>query len=95
MDLDDAIRSIDRIKTDESFARRVYGSITNTKWSHPEYGDDFGYTFRGAGALIAEMRGNTDTYGYMEFYCSSPEGVIDPEFAEIMRAHGWEGRQYD
>jgi hypothetical protein len=95
--INEVIRGINRIKTDEAFAQRVYASLCNTQWKHDDESDDQwdGCTWRSAGAFVAEIRGNHAAYNYMDFYCSGNEGVIDPEFAEILSEHGWKGRPYE
>jgi hypothetical protein len=77
----------DRCRADEEFARRLWGSLANVEWQNGEVG--FGHTFRSAGAQIAEMRGNHEQYNYMEFYCSVPDGVVDPDVAEAFATRGW------
>jgi hypothetical protein len=64
---------------------RLYGSITNQDWKH-ENGDTAGYSFRAAGDLISSIIGDGE---YMDWYCSHPEGVVDPEVAELLKAQGW------
>jgi hypothetical protein len=67
------------------FAERLYGSLTNMKWRRGE-GEPVSFTFRGAGALIAEMIGDGD---YMDWYCSAPEGVVDEEVRVALDGEGW------
>lgn len=69
----------------KGLGNRLYGSITNQDWRH-ENGDEAGYSFRAAGDLIASIIGDGD---YMDWYCSAPEGVVDPEVAELLKAQGW------
>lgn len=37
---------------------------------------DFGFSFRGAGHLIARLREDKEEYGYMKFYCSGPYAEV-------------------
>ena len=75
----------DRIRQDDEFCERLWGSLSNVDWYH-ENGDTAGYSFRAAGDLIAAIRGSGN---YMDWYCSSPYGTIDHEVEEVLSQYGW------
>jgi len=64
---------------------RIWGSLANVDWVH-ENGDTAGYSFRAAGDMIAAVVGDGD---YIDWYCSSDAGVVDPEVAEGLAREGW------
>lgn len=75
----------DRLRADLDFAYLVYGSLGNVEWQHKEA--TYGCTFRSAGDLIAKIRDQGESY--LDFYCSSPEGVVDEEAAAALATRGW------
>lgn len=75
----------ERIRGDEQFTARAWGSMANVTWKHPIHGED-GLTFRGAGMVLADIRGSGS---YMDWYMSSADGVVDPEFKDAMALEGW------
>ena len=76
----------DRVRDDEGYARRLWSSLANVDWWHPETNSEGGYSFRAAGAVIAEMRGEGD---YMDWYCCGPYAVVDDEVRRRLRKLGW------
>lgn len=91
--IEDALREIERIKTDDAFAQSVYAALCNVNWTH-ESGQVYSCTWRYAGGLVAEVRDQHEDY--MDFYCSgigrgTPEGTITPEVAAALSGHGWRG----
>lgn len=75
----------ERIRGDDQFTMRAWGSLANVTWSHPTHGE-LGLSFRTAGDVLADIYGSGD---YMEWYMSSPAGVVDQEFREAMAPEGW------
>ena len=90
-----------KVKND-SYAQKLYAAFCNTRWV--EIGKSFGknnearlnsYTWRDAGALVAEIRGEGN---YLDWYCSGieygavREGTIDQEIANDLQKLGWKGR---
>lgn len=81
----------DRIREDNDVGRKLYGSITNMYWYH-DNGDTASYSFRAAGDLVSAIVGEGD---YMDWYCSSPEGVVDPEVKAALAKEGWHPKEYE
>ena len=76
-----------RLKEDEDFGIELWSAMANVGWSHESNpGADFGHSFRGAGALIADMLGKGD---YIDWYCSGPDNVVSEYIAEAMASKGW------
>lgn len=92
--LDAAVRTLASRVEDEAFAQRLYAALCNTDWTHDD-GTETGYTWRGAGAVVAEMRGNTSAWNYMDWYCSGDEGTIAPDAAEALAELGWHGKEME
>jgi hypothetical protein len=75
----------ERMREDSAFACRVYGSLGNVEWQHAQA--TYSCSFRYAGELIAEMRDQGEDY--LDFYCSSPAGVVDSDVRAALGARGW------
>ena len=75
----------DLIRTSDDWAEKMWGALANVDWTHVN-GDIASYSFRAAGDMIAAIRGKGN---YMDWYCSSAEGVVDPVIAERMQLEGW------
>lgn len=75
----------ERIRKDDHFTMRAWGSMANVTWVHPVHGEH-GMSFREAGSVLAAIhRSGT----YMDWYMSSAAGVVDPEFRVAMAGEGW------
>lgn len=75
----------ERIRRDDPFAARAWGSVANVTWSHPVHGE-LGLSFRAMGKILSDIRGSGS---YMDWYLSSPAGVVDQEFREAMAVEDW------
>lgn len=80
---------------DDDFACKFYCSLENQDWLK---GDKIGsHSFRGAGALIAELRHEGD---YLDWYCSWIDdrytmATIYPEVEQILNKLGWYAKEED
>lgn len=70
---------------DLEFAFVLYGSVTNCEWQKDGHG--YCYSFRQAGAEIAALRDQGESYAH--FYCSSQEGVVHPEVKALFATLGY------
>jgi len=76
------------IQKNRDFGNELWSALTNVGWMHnddPEQ-KSHGYSFRSAGGFVASMLADSD---YMEWYCSSPEGVVSDRIANDLAQMGW------
>jgi hypothetical protein len=80
---------ISDIRDNNDFCVEMWGALANVEWHHVKepYGR-VSYSFRFAGSLIANIRGDGD---YMDWYCSGPSGVISEKIRRTLKKHGWLG----
>lgn len=65
--------NIIKLLKDETFANKFYGALCNTEIYSLKTGDPLGgYSWRAAGALIAELRNKGENY--LDYYCNGMEG---------------------
>lgn len=89
-----------RIRQSNDLATDLYRALCNNRFLHTSQMNDddpwyWSCTWRGAGALVAEIVGtNPDPMNYCDYYCAGGEGTITPEIADILASMGWHGRPY-
>lgn len=71
---------------DDDVAEELWSALANVEWYHPESHDTAGYSFRGAGGLIAQLR---DEGNYMDWYCCARDGVVSNNIARVLKKRGW------
>lgn len=72
---------------EDSFAAEVWSALASVTWHNPSRNLlGYAYSFRSAGALIAEMRGEGH---YMDWYCSGPYAIVSDYIAMSMKKLGW------
>jgi hypothetical protein len=81
--MSDRIRSMIR---SDVFAVLLYGALCNTLWRHKATCATWSCSWRGAGGIVAELRGEGC---YMDWYCSSGEGLVDEQVLAEIDALGW------
>lgn len=87
---------------DDVYASLFYGSITNTAWEKKDVSIDnfikklsnthvYTWSFRTSAGMVAKIRNGIlgGHEGYMDWYCSSSEGVINEEIREDLEKIGW------
>ena len=76
---------------DDEIAKQVYAALTNMRWTKCENGQtiesDVTGSFRHVAGVVAAERRKGETY--LDFYCSSEEGVVSDLIAEKMGEFGW------
>ena len=87
------------IKSSEEKASQMWSALANVDWLHPDFDEAGGYSFRTAGSLIAEIRGESDPapnswggvtdYNYMKWYCSGPYATVEEWVADGLATRGW------
>lgn len=68
-------------------AALLYGALCNTLWKHTASGVEWSCSWRSAGGIVAALRGEGD---YLDWYCSTGEGLVDEQVLVEIRALGWE-----
>lgn len=76
----------DELKESDELCTELWSALANVDWYHPESGEEASYSFRAAGALIANIIGRGD---YMDWYCSGPYAVVSSKIAHSLRKEGW------
>ena len=77
---------IRRIPSD-LFARLLYAALCNTEWRHRGTGTLWSISWRGAGGVVADLRGEGN---YMDWYCSGGEGLVDEGVLAEIEGLGWD-----
>jgi len=86
----------DDVNFNYSYAQALYAALCNTRWTNKKTGEEYTCSWRYAGGLIADMRGNTKNMNYMDFYCSGiedgseKEGHVASYIEDDMNELGWE-----
>lgn len=68
-------------------AALLYGALCNTQWKHTASGAEWSCSWRSAGGIVAALRGEGD---YLDWYCSTGEGLVDEQVLAEILALGWE-----
>lgn len=84
-DLNRSPAAIRRVGSD-LFARLLYAALCNTEWHHRATGQLWSCSWRSAGDVVADMRGEGN---YMDWYCSGGEGLVDEVVLMEVEALGW------
>ena len=79
------------LRSSKEFCVEMWSALANIQWYYKDNKEDQGFTFRQAGGVIAEIRGEGC---YMDWYCSGPDGVVSENIAERMAKHGWIWKEY-
>ena len=78
----------DMLRADKHFCVRLWSSLANIRWLH-EDGVRASFSFRAAGGLIADIRGEKEEYSYMNWYMSGEDGRVHSEIAAPLAREGW------
>ena len=74
---------------DEKVCVEVWSALVNMRWQHRTMPDDailVSYSFRSAGALIADIISEGD---YLDWYMSGPAGEVSPQVRGALAKFGW------
>lgn len=71
---------------DRTFAEKLYANLCNLAWY--DYINDslVSFSWRGAAGYVAGIRELGE--GYMDFYCSGGEGIVDKEIETLFNQNG-------
>ena len=78
---------IRRLVRSELFATLLYGALCNTVWRHKATGTPWRCSWRHAGGVVAGLRCSGD---YLDWYCSTGEGLVDVQVLAEFSVLGWE-----
>jgi hypothetical protein len=76
----------ERMKSNNDLCKDVWAALANVTWYHPESKQEYSCSFRYAGGLIADLRGEGD---YMDWYCCAPNASITDEIRRTFKKEGW------
>lgn len=75
-----------KMRASKSYCKKFYAAMCNTDLYKVGSTGEYGYSWRSAGALVADILGEGD---YLNWYCSGYEGFVDDEIADDLNAIGW------
>ena len=77
------------IRSSKEFCVEMWSALANIRWYYKDDKEDEGLTFREAGGVIADIRGEG---GYLDWYCSGPYAEVSERISQGMAKHGWTWR---
>ena len=75
-----------KMRASKDYCKRFYAAMCNTDLYKIGSTGEYGYSWRSAGALVADILGEGD---YLNWYCSGNEGFVDDEIADDLNQIGW------
>ena len=95
---------VDKVRASEAYAQNLYAAMCNNDFQKMEpwallKDEGWGVSWRGAGGVVADLRGTGD---YMDYYCSGifnegsyipghvEEGMVTEEIEEDLKKLGWQ-----
>lgn len=75
-----------KMRASKDYCKRFYAAMCNTDLFKIGEKGEYGYSWRSAGGLVADILGEGD---YLDWYCSGGEGHVDEEIADDLNAIGW------
>lgn len=75
-----------KMRASKSYCKKFYAAMCNTDLYKVGSEGEYGYSWRAAGGLVADILGEGD---YLDWYCSGNEGFVDDEIADDLNAIGW------
>lgn len=75
-----------KMRASKDYCKRFYAAMCNTDVYKTGESGEYGYSWRSAGGLIADILGEGD---YLDWYCSGNEGYVDDEIADDLNEIGW------
>lgn len=82
---------LQKVRSSDKYAIDLYAALCNNDFQKQEVlpilkDQVWGCTFRYAGGIIADMRGEGS---YIDWYCSGPEGHVTDEIRNDLARLGW------
>jgi hypothetical protein len=75
-----------KMRASKSYSKKFYAAMCNTDVYKDGDAGEYGYSWRSAGGLVADILGEGD---YLNWYCSGNEGFVDDEVADDLKEIGW------
>jgi hypothetical protein len=77
-----------KLRTEPEFGTELWSALANVDWYNTkgEVMEAVGYSFRAAGAVIAEIIGEGD---YLDWYCSGDYAQVSDFIQRSMKKEGW------
>jgi hypothetical protein len=85
-DIIDSQRIKNKMRASKDYCKRFYAAMCNTDLYKVGSTGEYGYSWRSAGGLVADILGEGD---YLDWYCSGNEGFVDDEIADDLNEVGW------
>jgi len=85
-DIIDSQNIKNKMRASKDYCKRFYAAMCNTDLYKTGISGEYGYSWRAAGGLIADILGEGD---YLNWYCSGNEGFVDDEVQNDLNAIGW------
>ena len=85
-DIIDSQNIKNKMRASKDYCKRFYAAMCNTDLYKTGISGEYGYSWRAAGGLIADILGEGD---YLNWYCSGNEGFVDDEIADDLNEIGW------
>jgi len=79
------------LRSSKEFCVEMWSALANIQWYYKDNKEDDGFSFREAGTVIAEIRGQGS---YLDWYCSGPYAVVSEKISEGMAKHDWVWKDY-
>ena len=94
-DLEDELYKSDLIREkvkDNKYAQKLYAAMCNILWYKKGQKNDWGYSWRRSGELVAGLRAFGENC--LDFYCSGNEGNVDLKIEKDLLSLGWKWKLY-
>ena len=75
-----------KIKGDDTFCHNLWSSLANVTWVNKKEKSYYEFSFRYAGAIVADIRGEGS---YMDWYNQSTSGIVDKGIERGLNELGW------
>jgi len=72
--------------SDDSYCHDLWSALTNIDWYNFKTHQHISYSFRAAGAVVADISGKGD---YLTWYCNSPYGTVSEYISLMMKKEDW------
>lgn len=89
---DEDILTLKEKLLNDDYAQAFYAAFCNIIWVHRKSKQEFSYSWRASGGLVARIRNMGEDY--IDFYCSGDEGSIRSDVLKDMQELGYKPRRH-